>query len=724
MAQHSSLRTLVYSVCVLQLLTSAERQVFDLLGYMWLPILGNFLNIIFVIFCIFGVNQRKPNYVSSYSIWSLVWIAWNAFVTCYYMEVGSLDRREDVLSLGTNSFSWWLANGYGCRPVYYHNISNELIIDAMERNVYHPLRPSEVNGCLMEYYFVEVIHAGVQVILAALGASAGFYLVYLLVSDRQKRQGTPQKALYSIEYSPQVSDTTNLGGGGPDTELYANAAVMKENQGHMTPRRVKRRSYTRSSARSAKSLSRTKRSAAASRAYSSMGRVPKGGKSSGSINPVTRLLELDPASQHARQRHATGAEAAAASAGLDSSTSNDIEQAYGQVNPAYESSRPNSIYSSSTANGPGIVSRQPGGGGGHSDRPPSALTSYSNFHGQRKQAPNHFTGINLTQDTFVQPPPAQNQSAPNPSGGAGNQNAQLNTSFDDLPPPPPPIAEDADIAPPPPPLLSAGGRSARPQAPLPAAPSPSLAGAPQSSPRLPVPQQRNPKRNEHVEYVNTVSQHLSSAPQAQVQQQQQQQQQLQHQRIQQHQQLQQPLDSSLSSDVNNYNDDPGNMQTLRANDRLILPPPRNASTENSTRYYKSAVDTPDASTGARAKQYNGYGVNGGPAQNDRIPNGHGRPPARPPTGMRNGYGHSGGGGGMYHDRALPPQPNSLSNGAPSSEDDYGFTSMPPTSRPQTRAQAAPPAEHDYMRDPMKPVGAKMHGGNCKCYRCQRKLTAI
>ena len=140
MAQHSSLRTLVYSVCVLQLLTSAERQVFDLLGYMWLPILGNFLNIIFVIFCIFGVNQRKPNYVSSYSIWSLVWIAWNAFVTCYYMEVGSLDRREDVLSLGTNSFSWWLANGYGCRPVYYHNISNELIIDAMERNVYHPLR--------------------------------------------------------------------------------------------------------------------------------------------------------------------------------------------------------------------------------------------------------------------------------------------------------------------------------------------------------------------------------------------------------------------------------------------------------------------------------------------------------------------------------------------------------------------------------------------------------
>ena len=690
---------------------------------MWLPILGNFLNIIFVIFCIFGVNQRKPNYMYSYCVWSLVWVAWNTFVTCYYMEVGSLDREEDVLSLGTNSFSWWLANGYGCRPVYYHNISNELIIDAMERNgnAYHPLRPSEVNGCLMEYYYVEVIHAGVQVVLAVLGMAASIYLVYLIVSERQKRQGTPQKGtpLYSIEYSPQVNETAMVGAG-PDNELYANAAAMKENQGHMTPRRVKRRSYTRNSARSAKSLNRAKRSSAANRAYSSM-KIPRGSKStpSGSINPVTRLMDLDPIA-HARQR--SGATAAAAAAGLDSSTSNDVEQAYGQVNPAYESSRPNSIYSSSTANGNGIVSRQPGGagGGGGPERPPSALTSYSNFHGQRKQAPNHFAGINLTQDTLVQPPPPPPQNQTNPSGGGdGGQNAMLpinhlNSSFDDLPPPPPPIAEDADVAAP----SSTAAKSApgRPQAPLPAAPSPSLAGVPQSSPRLPVPQQRNPVTREPRQYVNMpVIQRHSMAPPAQVQEQRQQQPPPPPQ-----QQRQQHLDSSPSSDVNIYNDDPNNMQTLRANDRLILPPPRNASTENSTRYYKSAADTPDASTGARAKQYNGYG-GGASAQNDRIPNG--RPPARPPTGLRNGYGFSGGGGGMHHqDRALPPQPNSLSNGNPSSEDDYGFTSLPAVAKPQRPNPSA--KEHDYMRDPMKPVGAQMHGGNCKCYRCQRKLTAI
>ena len=30
----------------------------------------------------------------------------------------------------------------------------------------------------------------------------------------------------------------------------------------------------------------------------------------------------------------------------------------------------------------------------------------------------------------------------------------------------------------------------------------------------------------------------------------------------------------------------------------------------------------------------------------------------------------------------------------------------------------------YLKDSMRPVGAANHGQACKCYRCQRKLTAI
>ena len=37
-------RNLLYAILALQLISTLERQVFDFLGYMWLPILGNFLH--------------------------------------------------------------------------------------------------------------------------------------------------------------------------------------------------------------------------------------------------------------------------------------------------------------------------------------------------------------------------------------------------------------------------------------------------------------------------------------------------------------------------------------------------------------------------------------------------------------------------------------------------------------------------------------------------------
>ncbi len=35
-----------------------------------------------------------------------------------------------------------------------------------------------------------------------------------------------------------------------------------------------------------------------------------------------------------------------------------------------------------------------------------------------------------------------------------------------------------------------------------------------------------------------------------------------------------------------------------------------------------------------------------------------------------------------------------------------------------------PEDKWYLKDSMRPVGAATHGLHCKCYRCQRKLTAI
>ena len=69
------------------------------------------------------------------------------------------------------------------------------------------------------------------------------------------------------------------------------------------------------------------------------------------------------------------------------------------------------------------------------------------------------------------------------------------------------------------------------------------------------------------------------------------------------------------------------------------------------------------------------------------------------------------------------------------EDEYGFSSGPsskllPNGRPANGyadMSGSKPAEVDdkwYLKDSMRPVGASNHGMNCKCYRCQRKLTAI
>ena len=116
----------------------------------------------------------------------------------------------------------------------------------------------------------------------------------------------------------------------------------------------------------------------------------------------------------------------------DSSTSNDdptkhnVER-YGQVNPGFVSSRPNSLYSHINPNGgPQSITDY------EASRPPSALTSYSNFHGQRRVPGNlnqqkQHLGNQLTQESFNQ--------------FEDKNKVVHNASFDDdLPPPPPPLS--------------------------------------------------------------------------------------------------------------------------------------------------------------------------------------------------------------------------------------------------------------------------------------------
>uniref|UniRef100_A0A8C2RQG7 Sodium/potassium-transporting ATPase subunit beta-1-interacting protein n=1 Tax=Capra hircus TaxID=9925 RepID=A0A8C2RQG7_CAPHI len=75
------------TVCVL------ERQIFDFLGYQWAPILANFVHIIIVILGLFGTIQYRPRYITGYAVWLVLWVTWNVFVICFYLEAGDLSKQ-------------------------------------------------------------------------------------------------------------------------------------------------------------------------------------------------------------------------------------------------------------------------------------------------------------------------------------------------------------------------------------------------------------------------------------------------------------------------------------------------------------------------------------------------------------------------------------------------------------------------------------------------------
>ncbi|XP_043475925.1 sodium/potassium-transporting ATPase subunit beta-1-interacting protein isoform X2 [Leptopilina heterotoma] len=168
-----SRRYFLLTLCILQLITTIERQVFDFLGFMWIPILVNFFNLIFVILGFFGAFQYRPKYIISYCIWNILWLGWNIFVICFYVSAGVLDKKSDLLNFGTGSFSWWLANGPGCKPIY----------DNIEPEFFRPARPTNVTGCILEYEVIEILHASIQCILAVIAVVGGICLSRVFLEE-------------------------------------------------------------------------------------------------------------------------------------------------------------------------------------------------------------------------------------------------------------------------------------------------------------------------------------------------------------------------------------------------------------------------------------------------------------------------------------------------------------------------------------------------------------
>ncbi|XP_031525443.1 sodium/potassium-transporting ATPase subunit beta-1-interacting protein 3 isoform X3 [Papio anubis] len=171
-------------LCALQLISALERQIFDFLGFQWAPILGNFLHIIVVILGLFGTIQYRPRYIMVYTVWTALWVTWNVFIICFYLEVGGLSKDTDLMTFNISVHrSWWREHGPGCvrrvLPPSAHGMMDDYTYVS-------------VTGCIVDFQYLEVIHSAVQILLS-LGARN-----HLDVLHQLKRKAN--RYVYKMQY--------------------------------------------------------------------------------------------------------------------------------------------------------------------------------------------------------------------------------------------------------------------------------------------------------------------------------------------------------------------------------------------------------------------------------------------------------------------------------------------------------------------------------------------
>ncbi|XP_032243646.1 sodium/potassium-transporting ATPase subunit beta-1-interacting protein 4 isoform X1 [Phoca vitulina] len=145
-------------LCTFQLVTALERQVFDFLGYQWAPILATFVHIVMVILGLLGTIQYGPRYIVVYAVWAAIWVTWNVFIICFYLEVGGLSKDSELLTFSLSRHrSWWHEHGPGC------------LREEPEAGLGPPDGPAlgPGVGCVLERGYAEALHSALQILLAA-----------------------------------------------------------------------------------------------------------------------------------------------------------------------------------------------------------------------------------------------------------------------------------------------------------------------------------------------------------------------------------------------------------------------------------------------------------------------------------------------------------------------------------------------------------------------------
>ncbi|XP_065506375.1 sodium/potassium-transporting ATPase subunit beta-1-interacting protein 1 [Caloenas nicobarica] len=208
-------RCTLVGFCCLQLVAALERQIFDFLGYQWAPILANFLHIMAVILGIFGTVQYRSKYLMMYAVWLVLWVGWNAFIICFYLEVGRLSQDRDFIMTFNTSLhrSWWMENGPGClvTPVLNSNLAPE---------DHHVIT---VSGCLLDYQYIEVVSSATQIFLALFGFVYACYVSKVFLEEEDSFDFIGGFDSYGYQ-APQKTSHLQL------QPLYTSGTLRKQSQ--------------------------------------------------------------------------------------------------------------------------------------------------------------------------------------------------------------------------------------------------------------------------------------------------------------------------------------------------------------------------------------------------------------------------------------------------------------------------------------------------------------
>ncbi|KRX94147.1 Sodium/potassium-transporting ATPase subunit beta-1-interacting protein [Trichinella pseudospiralis] len=177
-------RRRAFIILSVNLLLTVVREVFDFMSYLWFPILVTFVNVLNCVVSFFGVFQYRTGLLYASLCWIPVWIAWNIFLACFYCNVGSLDRVEDLLVLnwGTQARSWWFSHTPSCK-FHYDQITGNMI----------------VNDCIIPYYVIEVIIAVVHCLSSFAVVVFISLFLYKLRRCRQSRKCATNPSVTSDE---------------------------------------------------------------------------------------------------------------------------------------------------------------------------------------------------------------------------------------------------------------------------------------------------------------------------------------------------------------------------------------------------------------------------------------------------------------------------------------------------------------------------------------------